>query len=58
MKDPSTGGVINTDREGLRAAKRAKQRILDSRRKEEEMEARIAKLESAIEQLLSEKSNG
>lgn len=58
VKDPASGAVINTDDEAFRAAKQAKKRVLEARRKEQELEDRLSKLESTLEQLLKERQDG
>ncbi len=58
VKDPITGSVVNTDENAFRQAKAAKRRILESRKKEQELEERVNKLESALELLLKEKEHG
>lgn len=54
-KDAQSGGVINTDKDGLRAAREAKQRLLENRSKIEKLEQRINELESLFTRLLGEK---
>lgn len=58
VKDPTTGSVVNTDENAFRQAKMAKRRILDARQKEQELEERVNRLESALELLLKDKENG
>lgn len=53
-KDPRTGVLINTDSDGFEAARFAKQRILDSNQKQIELEQRIEKLESILNELALE----
>ena len=51
-KDAQTGGVVNTDVDGLNAARAAKRKLLESRNKIESLEDRVKKLESLIEQII------
>jgi len=54
VKDPATGAVINADDGAFRVAKQAKKRILEAKEKEQELEDRLSRLESALEQLLKD----
>lgn len=54
-KDARSGGVINIDGDGLRAARAAKRRMLENKNTIEALEQRINRLESMINQLLGEK---
>lgn len=58
VKDPHTGSVINVDDNAYRQAKIAKQRLLKERERNEELEDRVSKLETVLEQLLKEKQDG
>lgn len=57
VKDPETGSVCNTDLAALKAAKRAKKRLIEAKKREEALESRVDKLESAINQLLQNEGN-
>jgi hypothetical protein len=57
VKDPQNQSVINTDDDAFRAAKQAKRRILESRKRESDMQERLEKLERVVEQLM-ENQNG
>lgn len=52
VKDPSTNAIVNVDEDAYRAARKTKQRVLESIRKEKEMQERIERLEAAVEKLL------
>lgn len=53
-KDAQSGGVINTDAAGLKAARAAKQKILEGHSKIESLENRIERLESLLNKLVGE----
>lgn len=55
VRDQSSGGVINTDTNAFYAARLAKQRILEEKRKNESLESRIAKLESIVNSLIEDR---
>lgn len=52
VKDPSTNAIVNVDEDAYRAARKTKQRVLESIRKEKELQERIERLEAAVEKLL------
>ena len=52
IKDRATNAVINTDRDGLIAAKAAKKRVMDSKQQQRQMESRILQLEQTVNHLL------
>ncbi len=58
LKDPSTGSVVNTDDQAFKQAKAVKERVLAAKQKEQELEDRIQRLESALESLLKDKEHG
>ncbi len=51
VKDPQSGAVINTDTNAYEAAKSAKKRILEEKKKYKELEERMARLEAIIENI-------
>ena len=55
VKDQSSGCVINTDTNAFYAARLAKQRILEEKKKNESLESRITKLESIMASLIEDK---
>lgn len=55
VKDQSSGSVINTDTNAFYAARLAKQRILEEKKKNESLESRIAKLESIMNSLIEDR---
>lgn len=57
MKDPGSKAVVNTDTNAFLAAKEAKKRLIESRKKQSDLESRIETLEHLIENLLR-KENG
>lgn len=54
-KDAQSGGVINNDLDGLKAAKAAKQKILESQNKIDSLEQRINQLEELFKRALEER---
>ncbi len=58
VKHAATGAVINVDQDAFRVAKETKKRVLEAKRREEELLSRMSRLESLVEQLLKEKENG
>lgn len=54
-KDESSGAVVNADQEAYKMAKQYKRRILEERREKEELNVRIKRLESIVEQLVGQK---
>lgn len=58
IKDDQTGVVQNTNGSELQKARAVKRKILDSAKRNDELEDRVKRLESALELLLKENQNG
>lgn len=56
-KDAQTGGVINTDREALMAARRLKDERLAEINKVKNLESKVDELTELVKRLLEEKVN-
>lgn len=56
-KDPSTNAVINKDRRSFEAAKKAKNQIMNSRKRELDLEERVSILEQALKNLMNGEQN-
>lgn len=57
-KDAQTGGVLNTDREALLAARQLKQQKLDEKAHIDNLEKKVDRLETLLNQLLEGMNNG
>lgn len=58
VKDDETGVIQNHNLTDLQRAKQAKQRVLDEIQKREELEQRLARLESVVDALSREHGDG
>lgn len=57
-REAQSGGVINTDREALLAARRLKEQKLAEREKLENLEAKVERLEALLNKLLGDATDG
>lgn len=53
-KEAQSGGIINTDLVGLAAARKAKQKIIESQAKIDTLESRIDRLELLLQSMMGE----